>query len=89
MLAGGAVEEVAILRAGNLDPALPIMRAIGVPPLLAYLSGTTTLDQSAAQIRADTKAYIKRQQTWMRGQFPPSWRRVPELDSGLLLAVAK
>ncbi len=80
MLASGAIEEVAALRDRHLDPALPVMRAIGVPPLLAYLAGQETIDTAAEQIRADTKAYIKRQQTWMRGQFPVDWPRVPNLD---------
>lgn len=81
MMASGAAQEVAILRERELDPALPVMRAIGVPPLLAYHAGTLTLDQAAQQIRSDTKAYIKRQQTWMRGQFPASWPRVPYRDA--------
>ena len=81
MLAAGAVEEVAKLRARDLDPALPLMRAIGVPPLLAYHAGELLLDQAADQIRADTKAYIKRQQTWMRGQFPKSWPRAAQTDA--------
>ncbi len=81
MLASGAVEEVAVLRARNLDPALPVMRAIGVPPLLAFHAGDLTRDQAAEQIRTDTKAYIKRQQTWMRGQFPATWPRVAQPDA--------
>ena len=81
MMASGAIEEAAALRDRSLDPKLPVMRAIGVPPLLAFLSGDRTIDQAAEQIRTDTRAYIKRQQTWMRGQFPPEWPRlssVPE-----------
>jgi tRNA dimethylallyltransferase len=89
MLAGGAIEEVAELRARRLDPALPVMRAIGVPPLLAYLDGRVSLREAGEQIRSDTKAYIKRQQTWMRGQFPSAWPRVPNPDSSAHLAVAK
>jgi tRNA dimethylallyltransferase len=85
MMASGAVEEVAALRTRWLDPALPVMRAIGVPPLVAYLSGMVSRDEAADQIRADTKAYIKRQQTWMRGQFPALWPRVPKPDSRLML----
>lgn len=84
MMASGAIEEVAVLRARNLDPALPVMRAIGVPPLLAYHAGDLTLDRAAEQIRADTKAYIKRQQTWMRGQFPAAWPRVPDPDASAI-----
>ncbi|CAM3200694.1 tRNA dimethylallyltransferase [Sphingomonas antarctica] len=83
MLAGGAIEEVAALRARTLDPNLPVMRAIGVPPVLKYLSGELTHDQAVEQISMDTRAYIKRQQTWMRGQFPGDWPRlvfVPKQD---------
>jgi tRNA dimethylallyltransferase len=84
MMAGGAIEEVAALRDRRLEPDFPVMRAIGVPPLLDYLSARLTRDQAAEQIRADTKAYIKRQQTWMRGQFPKDWPRrssVPKQDT--------
>jgi tRNA dimethylallyltransferase len=80
MLADGAIDEVAALRERNLDPALPVMRAIGVRPLLQYLSGEVTLDRAAENICADTRAYIKRQQTWMRGQFPASWQRISSPD---------
>ncbi len=39
MLAAGAVEEVRALAAQGLDPALPAMRAHGVPELAAMLAG--------------------------------------------------
>jgi tRNA dimethylallyltransferase len=66
MLERGALEEVAALRALALDPKLPAMTALGVAPLLALLAGELTLDAAAAQAKADTRRYAKRQLTWLR-----------------------
>ncbi len=66
MLAAGAPDEVAALLAQNLDPALPAMRAHGVPELAAHLRGGTTLDQAAARAILATGQYTKRQATWFR-----------------------
>ena len=70
MLASGALEEVARLAHRRLDPALPVMRAHGVPHLLAHLRGDIPLDQAAALGVRDTKTYAKRQFTWARHQLP-------------------
>ena len=68
MWRAGALDEVRRLAARRLSPALPVMRAIGVPPLLAHLSGD--LDEAAAleRWRFDTRQYAKRQATWARNQ---------------------
>jgi tRNA dimethylallyltransferase len=66
MLERGALEEVAALRAVALDPQLPAMSALGVAPLLAHLAGDLTLAAAAAQAKADTRRYAKRQLTWLR-----------------------
>ena len=42
MLADGALDEVRALLALGLDPALPAMRAHGVPELSAHLRGELT-----------------------------------------------
>ena len=70
MLAQGALAEVAALAARGLDPALPVMRAHGVPALAAYLRGEMALDAAAAIGKADTRAYAKRQETFARHQLP-------------------
>jgi tRNA dimethylallyltransferase len=49
---------------------LPVMRAHGVPALLAYLRGETTLEAAVATGQRDTRAYAKRQFTWFRNQMP-------------------
>ncbi len=46
MLNEGALEEVAALARRRLDPALPVMRAHGVPHLIAHLEGRLTREVS-------------------------------------------
>ncbi len=66
MLAAGAIDEVRALLAQHLDPALPAMRAHGVPELSAHLRGEITLDQAAIRTAQVTGQYTKRQTTWFR-----------------------
>lgn len=76
MIETGAVDEVRALLARNLDPALPAMKAVGVPELAAHLTGATTLDRAVAAIRLSTRHYAKRQLTWFRNQTR-DWPRHP------------
>jgi tRNA dimethylallyltransferase len=66
MLAGGALEEVRALGALGLDPALPAMRAHGVPELLAHLRGAMPLEAARERSVLNTGQYTKRQATWFR-----------------------
>jgi tRNA dimethylallyltransferase len=66
MLAAGALEEVRALGALGLDPALPAMRAHGVPELLAHLAGRMTLEAASERAILNTGQYTKRQATWFR-----------------------
>ncbi len=70
MIAAGALEEAAALRERRLDPGLPVMRAIGVPELLACLAGERSLADAASAIKQATRNYAKRQRTWLRHQLP-------------------
>jgi tRNA dimethylallyltransferase len=69
MWAGGALEEVRRLAARRLSPALPVMRAIGVPPLIAHLAGRLAQEEALARWQLDTRRYAKRQRTWLRNQL--------------------
>jgi tRNA dimethylallyltransferase len=73
MIAAGAMEEVRALATLALDPALPAMRAIGVRPLLAVVRGESTLGAAIAAAKAETRQYIKRQETWSRRHMI-SWK---------------
>jgi tRNA dimethylallyltransferase len=74
MMARGALAEVQALAARGLDPALPVMKAIGVPPLLRHLAGEWPLAEAIARAKLDTRRYVKRQLTWLRNQLP-DWPR--------------
>ncbi len=66
MLAAGAVAEVRALLAPEPDPALPALRAHGVPELAAHLRGELDLAAAAAAAERATLRYVKRQGTWFR-----------------------
>ncbi len=66
MLAAGALDEVRALLALGLDPALPAMRAHGVPELSAHLRGEISLAEAAQRTALVTGQYTKRQATWFR-----------------------
>ncbi|MCW3474809.1 tRNA (adenosine(37)-N6)-dimethylallyltransferase MiaA [Limobrevibacterium gyesilva] len=66
MLVDGALDEVRSLLALKLDPALPAMRAHGVPELAAHLRGEITLAEAARRAELATGQYTKRQATWFR-----------------------
>lgn len=75
MLESGAVAEVEALLARGLDPTLPVMRAIGVREITAWLKGELDRDEAIAAGQLATRRYAKRQYTWFRNQPPPGWRR--------------
>jgi len=66
MMAQGALEEVRALLALGLDPALPAMRAHGVPELAAHLRGEINLTEATRRAELVTGQYTKRQATWFR-----------------------
>lgn len=78
MVARGAVPEVEALLGRQLNPDLPVMRAIGVPELSAHLRGELTLDEATAAGQQSTRRYAKRQYTWFSHQPPLSWARLRE-----------
>ncbi|GEP08386.1 tRNA (adenosine(37)-N6)-dimethylallyltransferase MiaA [Methylobacterium gnaphalii] len=73
MMEEGALDEVEALRARRLDPLLPVMRAHGVPGLIAYLDGAISRDEAIARGQGDTRRYAKRQHTWFRHQMGDDW----------------
>jgi tRNA dimethylallyltransferase len=77
MLAAGALDEVAALDRLGLAPALPALKAVGVPELLAHLRGELALPAALAAAQQATRRYAKRQITWFRHQMPTAQRLVP------------
>ena len=82
MVDRGAVEEVKALLSKSLDPNLPVMRAIGVPELAAFLRGETNIEETIAAGQLATRRYAKRQYTWFAHQPPPDWLRFQDALEG-------
>ena len=78
MVEKGAVEEVRALLARKLDPQLPVMRAIGVAELGAFIDGNLTMAEAIDLGRRATRRYAKRQYTWFAHQPPVDWPRFGE-----------
>ncbi len=86
MLEAGALQEVAALRERRLDPALPVMRAHGVPHLITHLNGDISLAQAAGLAKRDTRTYARRQFTFARHQLPSFQWAAPDEAEALVLA---
>ena len=67
MLAGGAIEEAKRLQ--GLDPALPAMKALGLPELHAWLAGEISLDEAGRRAVHATRRFARRQRTWFRNRL--------------------
>jgi len=90
MVDRGAAEEVRALLDRKLDPALPIMRAIGVREIGDWLSGGMDRDEAIAAGQQATRRYAKRQYTWFAHQPAADWPRFrnPLTDAVLMDALA-
>lgn len=75
IVSGGGIEEVRALLGRRLDPALPIMRAIGVPAIGSLIEAHLDQAQAIAAGQAATRQYAKRQYTWFAHQPPVEWPR--------------
>ena len=85
MMADEGLAEVAALLTRGLSPALPVMRAIGVREIAAFLRREATREEALAAGRQATRNYAKRQYTWFRHQPPAGWPRFTDaLDCGTL-----
>lgn len=75
MLERGGIDEVKALLARQLDPALPVMRAIGVREVAAIIAEPAAKAEQVMLAQIATRQYAKRQFTWFRNQFPTEWAR--------------
>lgn len=80
MLAEGALTEAGAMAALDLDPALPAMKALGLRPLIAHLAGAISIEEAAEAGKKETRAYAKRQETWLRTQMI-AWKAFSTQDS--------
>jgi tRNA dimethylallyltransferase len=69
MIEAGALDEVRRLAALRLGADVPVMRALGVRPLLAHLGGVLSLEAALVAAKTETRQYAKRQLTWARSNM--------------------
>lgn len=67
MMQDGGLEEIKAVAKRGLAPDLPMMKAIGLPPLLAHLKGEISYEEALSLAKRDTRRFAKRQFTWFRG----------------------
>jgi tRNA dimethylallyltransferase len=76
MVEMGGVEEIRALQERNLPPSLPVMKAIGVVPMMAFLRGEQGREEAIARAITQTRQYAKRQETWFRNRLG-DWIHAP------------
>ena len=81
------MEEVEALLVRDLDPDLPVMRAIGVREIAGWLRGEYSREDAIAKGQQATRNYAKRQYTWLRHQPPEDWPRVESAEDALALFI--
>ncbi|WP_264213430.1 tRNA (adenosine(37)-N6)-dimethylallyltransferase MiaA [Leisingera thetidis] len=74
MLDLGAMAEIEAMR-DRYDPALPSCKAIGVPELMDYATGRSTLEEAEERAAIATRQFAKRQRSWFRARMK-DWHQV-------------
>jgi tRNA dimethylallyltransferase len=70
MMAEGAVAEVEHLQTLKLPPAAPLLKAVGVKEITAYLNKEISYEEAVRLAQQASRNYAKRQTTWFRHQVP-------------------
>ncbi|MEM1409389.1 MAG: tRNA (adenosine(37)-N6)-dimethylallyltransferase MiaA [Pseudomonadota bacterium] len=84
MIEGGATDEVQRLVARRLPLGLPVMKALGVPELAAFLRGDISKTEAIDLAARETRRFAKRQTTWFRNQTDwPVFESAEELAESL------
>jgi len=79
------IGEVSSLLERNLPTLAPVLRAIGVREIAAFLRGEMSREEALRAGRTATRQYGKRQYTWFRRQPPADWHRFEHpLDCGTM-----
>lgn len=75
MIAEGALDEVRALGRLKFDPGLPVMRALGVAPLMQLYAREIDRETAATLAKNETRQFAKRQLTWLRRNMC-SWKHI-------------
>jgi tRNA dimethylallyltransferase len=73
MMQDGLLEEVAWLHERGYDPRLPALSGLGYAQLGAHLRGECSLEDALIAFKRETRAFVRRQETWFRHHGAPEW----------------
>ena len=82
MVAEGLVDETKRLLAAGYLPRLPAMTSLGYREVIAYLSGSMTLEQAIERIQIETHRFVRHQMTWFRKLPGLHWFDMDVADAG-------
>jgi tRNA dimethylallyltransferase len=68
MMEAGGLNEAHALWQRRLDPDLPAMKAVGIPPLGDFFEQYCDYETAVARAILDSRHYAKRQMTWIRNR---------------------
>lgn len=69
MVEEGGLDEARVLAGMGLGAGHPVMKALGLPSLIAHVRGEMPLEAAIADAQTLSRRYAKRQMTWIRHQF--------------------
>jgi tRNA dimethylallyltransferase len=75
MVAEGGLAEARTLAGMGLGAGHPVMKALGLPSLIAHVRGEMPLEAAITDAQTQSRRYAKRQMTWIRHQFA-DWEAV-------------
>jgi tRNA dimethylallyltransferase len=73
MMDGGGLNEAHALWQRRLDPSLPAMKAVGMPPFSDFFEQYCDYETAVSRSVLDSRHYAKRQMTWIRNRAS-DWR---------------
>lgn len=86
MMRAGFVQEVHSLLARGYARDLPSMSALGYQQLAAHILDGLPLERALAAVRSGTHRFIRRQDTWFRGQLSDIlWLNAEAIDMRIVL----
>ena len=81
MMDAGLLDEVRDLLARGYERQLPSMSGLGYAQLTEHLLGEVTLPEAVQNTKADTRSFIRRQETWFRGHdHGILWHNVDQIE---------
>lgn len=80
MVKAGLVDEVARLQQMGCHADMVSMQGLGYKEILAYLNGTSTLEEAIYIIKRESRHFAKRQLTWFHRERDVIWLNKPDFE---------